>query len=806
MKIPRLCLIELEFRTIDRIINLPFYHGIHWNALFREALKKHNLSELNLWVQSVETAVFEYREQEKLKVGITFPVEQALPFSKILQTLKDNKNFRGHFIPSKTVELIGANCRITGKPWRPEDTEALSYKALLSEVEELLSLKEFTLLFYSPLRAKRPEGFKTEGHTYLDHEFFTLTEGSNLLEHLFSKVRLIDQKPELKELSVQNAHLLWLDIPYGEKTLGGVVGAIKVRGKLNINQAKFLTLSQYLGIGKNPSFGFGFFTIAELESVKTIKPLSRGTTLLSRLISKEDSQANSLLEQTLNNLLRHIKTSSSENGSILSKLHSNGYQRAFLLETSILNHIQDKLLLSSLFKALFPQDPIADVILTNLTIKTNDSNQSFILSLLSKSQPLRLRLDETCDLLILTLTDSLLLLFKNKEQEEIMAALNQLLLTNRLKLESPNPDTLSNLSFLSNQGIKILGKISQAKNETQSPSFSSDWSRLFSSDDDWRLSVYITINTNQAYSEGAYLTVKDQKGQGNRIPWSQIGRIYILGSSNFSYSLVNKALSEGIPIAFLDIFGKPKGFLYPESYRKQDLTELQTERKRDSEFCLTFAKEIISAKIHNSSVILRRNSLGNEELREIIGKVEKAKDLEILRGYEGMASKLYFQGLSKLVEPFEFYKRVYYPPEGPINAMLSLGYTLLYYRIAASLKLHGLNPRIGFYHKGRGSHLSLASDLLEELRHIVERVTLSLIHLRIIKEEDFINNRPDRQLSMLTYQGLLKYLRRFEKVMSTRTVYYQKNSLTYNEYIDMMAVNLTRALRGEAPYRALRIQ
>ena len=52
--------------------------------------------------------------------------------------------------------------------------------------------------------------------------------------------------------------------------------------------------------------------------------------------------------------------------------------------------------------------------------------------------------------------------------------------------------------------------------------------------------------------------------------------------------------------------------------------------------------------------------------------------------------------------------------------MLSFGYTLLYNHVSAALTTAGLDPRIGLMHRGRGRHHALASDLVEEMRWLVE--------------------------------------------------------------------------------------
>ena len=205
-------------------------------------------------------------------------------------------------------------------------------------------------------------------------------------------------------------------------------------------------------------------------------------------------------------------------------------------------------------------------------------------------------------------------------------------------------------------------------------------------------------------------------------------------------------------------------------------------------------------------VLLRRNNIESKELRELEIKSLSAESIDSLRGYEGTAARIYFSEFAHLVEPFAFRGRVYHPPDGPVNVMLSLGYTMLYNRIATMLKDKGFNARIGFYHKGRGAHNALASDLLEELRHIVERIVLSLIHLNEISASDFsVIKRKNTDVCRMEGEGFRKYVRRFEKTMAQKASYYGGGKMSYNAYLDEMAGSLKRSFKLNIPYKAMRI-
>ena len=66
-------------------------------------------------------------------------------------------------------------------------------------------------------------------------------------------------------------------------------------------------------------------------------------------------------------------------------------------------------------------------------------------------------------------------------------------------------------------------------------------------------------------------------------------------------------------------------------------------------------------------------------------------------------------------------------------------YALYTNEIASALETVGLDSYIGFCHSLRSGRSSLACDLIEEMRCIVDRFALGLINMRILNENDFEN-------------------------------------------------------------------
>lgn len=186
----------------------------------------------------------------------------------------------------------------------------------------------------------------------------------------------------------------------------------------------------------------------------------------------------------------------------------------------------------------------------------------------------------------------------------------------------------------------------------------------------------------------------------------------------------------------------------------------------------------MAAKFSNTRQLIRRSLHDNEKLRDdeeikavidilsdSIAKVFKAQSVEEIVGIEGNCARAYFSIFQKLITnekvPFKFELRTKRPPLDPINAVLSFVYTLATSEFASALETVGLDSYIGFCHTLRSGRSSLACDLVEEVRCVVERFVITILNLQIIGEDDF-----ERQISgavLLNAEGRKKVLTRWQE-------------------------------------------
>ncbi len=259
--------------------------------------------------------------------------------------------------------------------------------------------------------------------------------------------------------------------------------------------------------------------------------------------------------------------------------------------------------------------------------------------------------------------------------------------------------------------------------------------------------IYVTEHGCQLGIKGGNLYIKHLDSTVDNIPKNTIEGISIFSKSSMTTQCIEYCLENNIRVSFFTSAGRYYGSLITAS--PDSVTRLRGQFKYtdDVDFSLIMSKKFIYAKIHNQIVVASRyikntNIAANHSLyllRKIIRKIPECTSKKALMGYEGLASRLYFDVLSKIiVEGFQFDHRTRRPAADPFNTMLNIGYSLLTKEINGELINRCVSPYIGFMHSGHDKSPALTCDLIEEWRPvIVDSVVLSLIQGHEISPEMF---------------------------------------------------------------------
>lgn len=338
-----------------------------------------------------------------------------------------------------------------------------------------------------------------------------------------------------------------------------------------------------------------------------------------------------------------------------------------------------------------------------------------------------LRLVRYCD-------DFVVLTREGQDQAETVGRVSESLARLGLALHKEKTQIVPPDSTLSFLGFRITpeGSTEPSQDESELPF------NVFSTGTTGKRSVYLAgeIRGARVSDENLVLLDRHHKPAG-QIPWKNIGRIIAAGRVATTGAVQRAAMQKGVPILYLDLWGKLLGEAIPAQTLRPSLVKAQEALVENPELRLRLLHDTVAARIHNMRVVLRRHDINEPALQTLQEQAIRAETVDSLRGYEGTAARVYWQHFRGLVHPFHFPGRHYHPPRGPINALLSLLYTLLYHRLATMLRAEGFDCTLGFYHCQRAAHAALASDLMEEFRHVIELVVIRMISHGMMKLEDF---------------------------------------------------------------------
>lgn len=267
--------------------------------------------------------------------------------------------------------------------------------------------------------------------------------------------------------------------------------------------------------------------------------------------------------------------------------------------------------------------------------------------------------------------------------------------------------------------------------------------------------LYVTAPDSYLSLDGENVVVLVEDKERIRIPLHNLEGIVTFGYTGASPAFMGQCAKRNIALTFLTQNGRFQARIVGESKGNVILRREQYRIADKEDRSIEIARNCIIGKIHNSRSIINRAirdhaeridvekfQLVSEQLKNGLSSVKTASSLDELRGYEGVSASRYFSVLDGLIlqqkDTFYFHTRNKRPPLDNVNAILSFVYTLLAHDVAAALETVGLDSYVGFLHTDRPGRISLALDMMEELRSIfADRFVISLINKRIINNKGF---------------------------------------------------------------------
>lgn len=311
------------------------------------------------------------------------------------------------------------------------------------------------------------------------------------------------------------------------------------------------------------------------------------------------------------------------------------------------------------------------------------------------------------------------------------------------------------------------------------------------------------------------LQVREKKTLREEVRLRDLCHVALFGNVQLSTQAIQGLCYRDIPISYFSTGGWFYGITRGHDLRNVFLRIEQFRTAADPLASLALARRFIEGKIRNQRTMLLRNhqeppASTLAKLRRLAESARDAASTQELLGIEGAAAALYFGEFAGMLRPgedlenpngppnlsFQFQGRNRRPPTDPVNALLSLSYSLLSKDCTIAALSVGFDPYVGFYHQPRFGRPALALDFMEEFRPLIaDSAVLLAVNNRIITEKDFLHAGKAVSLSAAARK---RFFPVYEKRMSwliTHPLFGYK--VSYRRAIELQCRIAARTIAGE---------
>lgn len=189
----------------------------------------------------------------------------------------------------------------------------------------------------------------------------------------------------------------------------------------------------------------------------------------------------------------------------------------------------------------------------------------------------------------------------------------------------------------------------------------------------------------------------------------------------------------------------------------------------------------------------------------------RAESLPELLGIEGNAARIYFAHLSGMIKPddepwsensgkplltFDFTTRNRRPPRDPVNALLSLAYSVLAKDLTIVCQAVGFDPFLGLYHQPRFGRSPMALDLMEPFRPLIaDSAVLIAINTRMVQPTDFVQAGHSVALTPAGRKALFRAHEQRMDTLVTHPIFGYR--VSYRRMLEILTRLLARVVTGE---------
>ena len=267
--------------------------------------------------------------------------------------------------------------------------------------------------------------------------------------------------------------------------------------------------------------------------------------------------------------------------------------------------------------------------------------------------------------------------------------------------------------------------------------------------------LYIDRQGSHLHVQTGVLHITTPTGEADRrLPLKYLDRIVLRTDTQLSSKVLCALADSGVNLIALGGRGGQKiAQITGTPHNDARLRWQQVLTLSQPHACAQLAHGIIHSKVKRQRATLQhitalrpdiRKPLfdGQQRLSGILATLQSANTgthtLDQLRGLEGAAAAMYFEAYFSAFAPaLRATGRNRRPPRDPVNAVLSLSYTMLYAQATAACWDAGLDPALGALHTLSHGRAALACDLMEPYRPLVDLWVWQLFRDGQLRDEHF---------------------------------------------------------------------
>lgn len=296
--------------------------------------------------------------------------------------------------------------------------------------------------------------------------------------------------------------------------------------------------------------------------------------------------------------------------------------------------------------------------------------------------------------------------------------------------------------------------------------------------------LYVIEQGAKLSCDGRRLVVSKEDAELSSVPLVHVSEVVLMGHVGLTTPVIKLLLLENVDVVFLTQDGQYCGRLSGPATPHVLLRRRQYRCQEDGRFVQAMAQNMVRGKLSNMRTLLMKHNRERGDatiasaitaLGAALERVPRTTMLSSLAGVEGAATAAYFGGWKRLLKGgWKFEKRQRRPPPDPINVLLSFGYTLLARTAQGAVEAAGLDPYAGFLHGVEYNRPSLALDLMEEFRAVVDGVVLWCCNSGEVVPDDFAPGDAERPVVM-SDGAKRKFIQAYEQRMAREIMHPRLN-------------------------------